>query len=123
MLRLDYDTSLVEFERSDLEVICGLFRCATRAVFDVEVPLEGMAPVIESFERGWKVEVSPSMPSTEVLAGIDSIAGLRTAATRLGGGDSPARLASAVEFILEGLHLSNRLNKSTSERGSLYTLG
>ena len=55
------------------------------------------------------------MPGSEYLAGLDEIAGLRDAASRLAGGDSPERLASAIEFILEGLHLSNRLNKE--ERG------
>ena len=34
--------------------------------------------------------------------------------------DSPAAVASAVEFILEGLHLSNQLNKNVTERGSVY---
>ena len=34
---------------------------------------------------------------------------------QLAGGDSVTRLASAIEFILEGLHLSNRLNKSQTE--------
>jgi hypothetical protein len=29
-------------------------------------------------------------------------------------------MASAVEFILEGLHLSKRLNKSETEGGALY---
>ena len=36
------------------------------------------------------------------------------------GGDSPARLASAIEFILEGLHLSNRLNKTARDGRALY---
>ena len=30
------------------------------------------------------------------------------------------RLASAIEFILEGLHLSNRLNKTSAEHGAVY---
>jgi magnesium chelatase subunit I len=31
-----------------------------------------------------------------------------------GGDESPAAVAAAVEFLLEGLHLSKRLNKDTS---------
>ena len=31
-----------------------------------------------------------------------------------------SRMASAIEFVLEGLHLSNRLNKRVGERGTLY---
>jgi predicted RNase H-like HicB family nuclease len=29
-------------------------------------------------------------------------------------------LASAIEFVLEGLHLNNRLNKAESESGARY---
>jgi len=32
----------------------------------------------------------------------------------LAGDDSPASIASAVEFVLEGMHLSKRLNKDQS---------
>jgi magnesium chelatase subunit I len=107
-------------ERPEGEVIGELLRRATKVVFDERIPLEGMASVIDSFNQGWKVEISASMPAEEYLAGLDSISGLREAAARLAGGSSPARLASAIEFILEGLHLSNRLNKSLSEQGALF---
>ena len=60
------------------------------------------------------------MPSAEYLAGLDQIPGLREAALRISGSDAPARVAAAVEFLLEGLHLSNKLNKSARERGARY---
>jgi magnesium chelatase subunit I len=107
-------------DRSETNVIEGLQKRAIRVVFDEQVPLEGVASVLESFEHGWKVEVSQAMLSEEYLVGLDEIAGLREAAARLAGGDSPARLASAIEFLLEGLHLSNRLNKHVRESGTLY---
>jgi magnesium chelatase subunit I len=66
------------------------------------------------------VEVSEGMGSGDYLEGLDEIQGLRDAAAMLAGGDSPARLASAIEFILEGLHLQNRLNKTSSEQGARY---
>ena len=87
---------------------------------DAAVPLEGVASVVESFHQGWAVEVSEDLPSDLYLEGLDEIQGLREAAARLAGGDSPARLASAIEFILEGLHLQNRLNKTTSDQGARY---
>ena len=107
-------------ERTESQVVQDLLKRATKVVFDELIPLEGMAPVIESFEHGWKVEVSARMPSREYLVGLDSIAGLREAGVRLAGGDSPERLASAIEFVLEGLHLANRLNKTVGERGGVY---
>ena len=107
-------------ERSEEELIRELLQRATKVVFDERIPLEGMASVLESFEKGWKVEVSQQMPAGEYLAGLDQIAGLEEAAAGLAGGGSAPRLASAIEFVLEGLHLSNRLNKGARERGALY---
>ena len=37
-----------------------------------------------------------------------------------GGDESPAAVASAVEFVLEGLHLSKRLNKDAAGRQATY---
>jgi magnesium chelatase subunit I len=107
-------------ERSEGDVVRGLLRRAVRAVFDELVPLEGMASVIDSFQQGWKVEIAADMRAAGYLDGLDEIRGLREAAAQLAGGDSPERLASAIEFLLEGLHLQNRLNKAETERGARY---
>ncbi len=52
--------------------------------------------------------------------GLDEIEGLRAVAEKLAGDDSPACMASAIEFILEGLHLANRLNKDELDQGLRY---
>jgi magnesium chelatase subunit I len=108
-------------ERSECDVIRELTKRASKCVFDERVQLDSLAGVVGSFDQGWKVEVSAGMPSNEYLSGLDQITGLREAALRLAGGDGSARLASAIEFLLEGLHLSNRLNKQVRENGALYT--
>jgi len=118
-------TGKLEFEyagadRSESEVIRELLKRATRRVFDERFSVDDLAPLVESFDRGWQVEVSDSMPLREVVAGLDEITGLREAAAGLAGGEAPARIAAALEFILEGLHLSNRLNKTVRERGVRY---
>jgi magnesium chelatase subunit I len=107
-------------ERTESDVIRELVKRASKSVFDERVAFAALEPVLASFEQGWKIEVSAAMASREYLAGLDEIAGLRDAAARLAGGDSPARLASAIEFLLEGMHLSNKLNKQSRESGSLY---
>jgi magnesium chelatase subunit I len=114
----------LEFAGADQDeetIVADLVRRAIKRIFDERIPLEGMASVVESFDAGWKIEVSEAMASPEYLAGLESIQGLREAAANLAGGDSPARLASAIEFILEGLHLSNRLNKTPSDGGALFS--
>ena len=107
-------------ERKESDIVGDLVRRATKVVFDEAVPLEGMAAVLEAFEQGWQVEVSSQLASAEYLVGLDSIPGLREAAARLAGGETPARLASAIEFVLEGLHLANRLNKNEVEGRAVY---
>jgi magnesium chelatase subunit I len=37
------------------------------------------------------------------------------------GAEEPAVVASAVEFILEGLHLARRINKDRIAGGSIYS--
>ena len=81
---------------------------------------QAMRRVVEAFNQGWQVEVGPMMKAGDYLDGLDEIPGLREAAEALAGGDAPARLASAVEFLLEGLHLSNKLNKVEEDGRILY---
>jgi len=107
-------------ERSESDIVRDLLRRSTKVVFDEFCDVDELSPLAEAFDAGWNVEVSQSMPSPEVLTGLDEIPGLREAALALAGGDSPARLASAVEFLLEGLHLSNRLNKTVRDRQAHY---
>ena len=110
-------------DTAEEEIIEGLVRRATRRVFDEQLTSEGLATVVEAFNQGWQVEVGPMMKAADYLDGLDEIPGLRDAAAALAGGDSPAQLASAIEFILEGLHLHNQLNKSDGEHGPRYQAG
>jgi magnesium chelatase subunit I len=51
------------------------------------------------------------MSAEEYLEGIRQIPGLREGVALLGSFESPALMASAIEFLLEGLHLHQKLNK------------
>jgi magnesium chelatase subunit I len=107
-------------DRSEGEIVRDLLRRATKVVFDERCSLDALTAVTDAFEAGWNVEVSAAMPARDVLSGLDQLDGLREAAQGLAGGDSPARMASALEFLLEGLHLSNQLNKTTREGAARY---
>jgi magnesium chelatase subunit I len=60
----------------------------------------------------------PSSVYAELAASVpalrEHVAGLTS------NSDSPASVASAVEFILEGLHLSKRLNKDATAGKATY---
>ncbi len=51
------------------------------------------------------------MPSKDYLIGIKEIKGLKKCIDVLDIEQTPPQIASAIEFILEGLHLCNKLNK------------
>ena len=110
-------------DRSEHEIARDLIRRACKAVFDRRCDVEALAPLVAAFDEGWKVEVAASMPSAEYLAGLEQIGPLGEAAAKLAGREEPAFVAAAIEFLLEGLHLSNRLNKSDHERGARYARG
>ena len=96
---------------SETGVVDKLIKRAVKTVFDSYFPsLDVMADLVKSFEKGY-VEVADYMHSEEYMTGLGEVPGLRKCVESLGAGDSPAEIASAVEFTLEGLHLSNKLNK------------
>jgi hypothetical protein len=59
------------------------------------------------------------MASSAYLEEPQTIPGLKEALATLGTNDRPAQIASATEFVLEGLHLHQKLNKE--REGGRYT--
>jgi magnesium chelatase subunit I len=116
----------IEFEyaasqRNEDEILDELWKRAIKLVFDsVAGDLSAYKPIVDAFNKGWRVEITDMTPSREFVAGMDKIEGLRDAALKLSGGDSAPRIAAAIELLLEGLHLSNKLNKNLSEHGAAY---
>jgi magnesium chelatase subunit I len=107
-------------ERSEAELLGGMMRRAIHAVFDEYAVGDALDSVVKAFDEGWQVEVSAEMAASDYLVGLDEIDGLRAAAEGIAGGSSPGRMAAAIEFILEGLHLRNRLNKDATGPGRRY---
>ena len=100
------------------ELIERLLNRAVLKVFDKYVKVEDLKKVVEYFEGGWGVEVSDTMLAEEYLEGIRAIPGLREGILTLGPFESPGLMAAAAEFLLEGLHLHQKLNKE--EEGGRY---
>jgi len=100
-------------EKSEGQPLERLVNRAVLARFDAVLRTDRLKKVIEYFEGGWGVEVSDLMRAEEYLEGIRAIPGLREAIDELGAFETPALMASATEFVLEGLHLHQKLNKDT----------
>jgi len=82
--------------------------------------------VIEAFEDGLVLETGERIPSRDYVRWMREVPGLQDAVEQLGtfdasdGAEEPALVASAVEFLLEGLHLQRRVNKDRGASGVTY---
>jgi magnesium chelatase subunit I len=92
---------------------------AVLKIFDQHFQLDTLKSTVAYFSNGWGVKVSDMMTSTAYLEEPTHIPGLKEALATLDVSDQPARIASATEFILEGLHLHQKLNKE--REGGRYT--
>ena len=101
-------------------VIEELTKRAVAAVFERRLKAADLQALVAAFEDGLVVTTGSTVPVTEYVKLRDAVKGLRAAVERLGGGGSPAETASAVEFVLEGLHLSRRLNRERVGGGYAY---
>ncbi len=99
-----------EDKRED-DLIDRLMNRAVLKVFDRAVDIGALGSIVEYFSGGGGVEVSDRMPAADYLEGVRGIPGLREAITALGPFESPALVAAATEFILEGCHVHGKLNK------------
>ncbi|MFT7602071.1 MAG: magnesium chelatase subunit I, partial [Acidimicrobiales bacterium] len=109
-------------EGRDAEVIDHLLHAAVLSVFKERLSAEGIRQVGEAFdEEDLTANTGDDVPVTDYTALLASMPALAAPVAELLGDDmSPAAQASAVELILEGLHLSKRLNKDTSGNRSAY---
>ncbi len=113
-------------ESPEERIVERLITKALYATFTRRVTLDDLDPVVEAFEEGFIVETGERTPSREYVAWAREVPGLRDAVRDLGtfdvtdGAEEPAVVASAVEFLLEGLHLARRINKERVAGGTVY---
>ena len=114
--RVEFDT--VE-EGRETELLARALRQAELEVFRARLSGYDFAPLLRRFDEGFAVETTDLTPAAALLLGeVGDLPGLAKLLERLGvEEESPGVAASAIEFALEGLHLSRRLNKD--ERGGL----
>ncbi|MGA1105676.1 MAG: sigma 54-interacting transcriptional regulator [Ilumatobacteraceae bacterium] len=120
-------TSIGKIEIEALEdgregvVFENLLRQAVLSAFRDLVDPSLTTPVVEAFEEGLVAHTGEGLPSAELAALASEVPGLADAVAPLVGptASEPA-VASAVEFVLEGLHLSRRLNKDEASSGVTY---
>jgi magnesium chelatase subunit I len=97
-------------EGGEEKILTRLVQKAVLNVFNRSFGGAELAEVVKGFEGGVAVQTADSMPSEEYIKQVAQMPALRAAAAKLGATE-PAGVAAAVEFVLEGLHLTKKLNK------------
>ena len=102
---------------------------ATKNIFGLHLDVRELRPIVEYFESGHNVEVGDAMSTRVMLERIAKVPGLRKRAEELAAQALPglsdrdgreAAIASAAEFLLEGLHVHNKLDKAAKAGGATY---
>jgi magnesium chelatase subunit I len=102
-------------EGKEGQIIDELVKKAVKKVFGKHFRSDDFASFLQNFTSGHSLEVSDTMPTAVYSQKSRGLGGLHEAFQRLEMLESAATMASALEFILEGLHLNKKLNKKVLE--------
>jgi magnesium chelatase subunit I len=105
----------------DGQIVENLVKAALLTVWRARINMVDLADVVSAFEEGRVVHAGEDVTSSSYVELVSEVASLRApVAALIGDDESPAVVASAVEFLLEGLHLSKRLNKDAAGTRATY---
>ncbi|MBF8268109.1 MAG: magnesium chelatase [Dehalococcoidia bacterium] len=97
------------------KILEDISKKAVLNVFERYRNLQAMEGLIQCFESGLVVETGSDRPASEYVAVLKEVDAFAGPVKQLGADTTPAVIASAMEFLLEGLHLKKRLNKDRVE--------
>jgi magnesium chelatase subunit I len=115
-LELEYEVA----EAKEFDIVDNLAKRSIKIVFDKYFELDDLATITEAFENGMIAEISQFQASDAYMEGFSVIPGMKEAAKTLVNIKNPSEASSAIEFVLEGLHLSNKLNREAKGKGLVY---
>ena len=111
-------------EGRDAEILQRLVSSAVLSVFKDCVPPGLHRAVVDAFEEDLVVDVGDDVVDADYAALLGRVPALAAPVQALladaDSAESPAMVASAVELVLEGLHLAKRLNKDTQGPQAQY---
>jgi magnesium chelatase subunit I len=116
----------VEFEMGEegreTDVVEHLLRVATADTFRDRLRGLDLSGFTDLFAEGETIETGVLVPAADLLAQLGTVPGLAKVLDGLGLGDDSdvGHVASAAEFVLEGLHLTRRIDKDTIDGRTVY---
>ncbi len=105
------------------KILGDLTKKAVLNIFDAYFMPTDFDGLVMAFEMGQTFDTGADLPSKSYVEALSELAeGFSGALGKLGvGADSP-EVASAIEFVLEGLHLNRRLNRDQIAGGFRYRI-
>jgi magnesium chelatase subunit I len=97
-----------------------LTRRGVLRIFGSYFDVEELDPIVTAFDLGNQAETGSDLSAAGYPDLVKNIDGLAKAVKKLTDDKRPEVIASAVEFILEGLHLSRKLNCDRSGEAAVY---
>ncbi len=114
----------IEFETveegKDEQILDRLIQGAIVSTFNRRLGDVDTDRVVETFKTGRSVETGEAMPARDYASLLRAVEGLAEVVGAVTNDERPEVQASAVEFVLEGLHLNKRLNKDRLGTQALY---
>ncbi|MDG1846371.1 MAG: sigma 54-interacting transcriptional regulator [Acidimicrobiales bacterium] len=108
----------------EIEIIHYLIKQSVLDVFKEILDHSLCASLIEEFEMGAIVNAGDDVASASYIQCLEQMASFKPLLESIGFSKEqftdPAQVASGIEFILEGLHLSKMLNKETVGDSGIY---
>ena len=123
------ELTMSEDEGHEDKLIGRLASEAVKNVFDSYMNIKEFRAAVDFFEGGKGIEISDTQASRVVLDKVDKVPELKKKAEEFArkmmpdlseAGAREAAVASAIEFMLEGMYVHNKLNKTAKAGGSSY---
>ncbi len=107
-------------EGDDQSLLDKIVKTAVLNVFRRHFEATQFNELVQHFDGGFTCEVSEGQPAEKYVPPARELPGMEKAVRSLGLDKRPELIAAGVEFVLEGLHLSKRLNKTELDGAAVY---
>ena len=99
-------------QMSEQQVLDSVIAEAIRTIFEEYVEAHGLEEIGQIFAKGVRIEVGDMLPSSHYEKLLKRVPPVWDKAFDLNASEDPAVRASCVEFVLAGLHATDRISRS-----------
>ena len=107
-------------QMTERQVLEGIMADAIATVFTEYVEQHGLDEIAEAFQDGIKIEVGDAVPSRAYEAIVSEIPAVWDKAFEVNPSSDPAVRAACIEFVLAGLHATERISRLELHGRTLY---